>query len=150
MTNLDTIERLNRLIVTTKNGEETLRAAADEAHHPELKQSLLQYSRCFADTARELQEAVRRLGGKPEELATFGNTLHRTWMHLKATALGRDEATILAECEREEDQARECFEQALHEDMPQDVHDLLARHYAETLKHHDEVRALRERAHRLH
>jgi uncharacterized protein (TIGR02284 family) len=144
MTNLDTIERLNRLIVTTKNGESSLRAAAEEAHHAELKQSLLEYSRCFADTARELQEAVRRLGGKPQEIGTFGGTLHRTWMHIKATALGRDERTILDECEREEDEAKLCFEQALHDDMPPEVHDLLARQYQETLRHHDEVRALRD------
>lgn len=145
MTNLDTITLLNRLIVTAKDGESSFHSAADEAHDPELKESLLQYSRYFGESAHELQEVVKRLGGKPQELGTFGNTLHRTWMHLKATALGRNEDAILEECERDEDQAKTELEHALHEEMPPEVHDLLARQYQGTLQHHEEIRALRER-----
>lgn len=58
MSNLDTITLLNRLIVTTKNGEAALRAAASEVHHAELQESLEEYSRFFADAARELQASV--------------------------------------------------------------------------------------------
>lgn len=145
MTNLDTITLLNRLIVTEKDGETSFRAAAEEAHDPDLRESLLRYSRYFAESAHELQEVVKRLGGKPQELGTFANTLHRTWMHLKATALGRDEDAILEECERDEDHAKVELEQALHEDMPAEIHDLVARQYEGTLQHHEQIRALRDR-----
>ena len=74
MSNLDTITLLNRLIVTTKNGEAALRAAASEVHHAELQESLEEYSRFFADAARELQATVEALGGKPKGTGTFDNT----------------------------------------------------------------------------
>lgn len=76
MNTVDTVTILNHLILTSKNGESALRAAADEAWHEELKQSLLEYSRFFGEAARELQEAVRKVGGHPRGLGSFENTLH--------------------------------------------------------------------------
>ena len=102
MNTVDTVTVLNRLILTSKNGESALRAAADEAWHEELKQSLLDYSRFFGTAARELQDAVRQAGGRPRGLGTFGNTLHRTWMHIHAKALGRDERAILDDVEQDD------------------------------------------------
>src|SRR3546814_5541940 len=91
MNTVDTIEVLNKLIVTSKNSERGLCAAAEEAHHTALKQSLFDYARFFGESASELQQAVRQLGGKPKEVGTFAHTVHRTLMHLRVTALGRDE-----------------------------------------------------------
>src|ERR1700758_948362 len=77
MSDLDTITLLNRLIVTSKNGEAALRAAASEAHHDELKRSLMEYSLFFHDAAQEMQDTVKQLGGHPKGIGTFGNTVHR-------------------------------------------------------------------------
>src|SRR3546814_8121498 len=67
-----------------------------------LKQSLFDYARFFGESASELQQAVRQLGGKPKEIGTFAHTVHRTLMHLRVTALGRDEDLILEEAEGDE------------------------------------------------
>jgi uncharacterized protein (TIGR02284 family) len=147
MNSVDTIELLNHLIVTSKNGERGLRAAADEAHHADLKQSLLAYSQFFGDAARELQQAVRELGGHPREIGTFGATLHRTWMHLKVTALGRDEDVILDDVEEDEGRAESRFAEAVREDTPPQIHALLERQYDMTLRHHDAIREWRMRRH---
>jgi len=147
MNSVDTIQMLNRLIVMSKDSEQELRAAAEEAHHADLKQSLLEYSRSFADAARDMQDAVRRLGGEPREIGTFAHTVHRAWMHLKVTALGRDEDVILDDVEDEERAAEARLAEALHEETPPDVHALLERHYARALKHHDAIREWRLRIH---
>lgn len=146
MNPVDTVTILNRLIATTKNGESALRAAADEAWHEELRQSLTDYSRFFAESARELQDAVRKVGGHPRGLGTFGNTVHRAWLHIHSKMLGRDEDAILDDVERDESEADLVYADALHDwDVPPEVHDLIERQAQEARRRHDEIRALRER-----
>ena len=146
MNTVDTVTILNRLIITSKNGESALRAAADEAWHEELRQSLTEYSHFFAESARELQDAVRKVGGKPRGLGTFGNTLHRTWMHIHAKVLGRDEDAILDDVERDESEADRMYADALHDwDVPPEVHALIERQAQEARRRHEEIQALRER-----
>ncbi len=145
MSTLDTITLLNRLIVTTKNGEAALRAAASEVHHAELQESLEEYSRFFADAARELQATVEALGGKPKGTGTFDNTLHRTWLHIKANAYGRDEAVILDTVEADEQEADARYSEALTWSIPPEIHALLERQYEGTHQRHDQIRQLRQK-----
>lgn len=144
MSALDTITLLNRLIVTTKNGEAALRAAASEVYHAELQESLEEYSRYFADAARELQAAVEALGGRPNGTGSFDNTLHRTWLHIKANAYGRDEAVILDAVEADEQEADARYSDALTWSTPSDIHALLERQYQGSQQRHDQIRQLRQ------
>lgn len=146
----DTISLLNRLIVAEKNGEQALRAAAEEAWHAELKQCLLDYSRFFGDAARDLQDSVVELGAVPQARASFDNALHRTWVHLRALAYGRDERVVLDDVERDESQAEALLGEALTLPLPADLRALLARQYEWARRHHDSVHALRERLHTRH
>lgn len=145
MNSVDTLTLLNRLIVTSKNGESTLEAAAQEAHHEELKHSLHDYAQFFHQAAEELQAAARRLGGDPPTRATFDNALHRTVLHLRALAYGRDEKTILDEAEMEESLADELYADVENWDLPQDVRAMVMRQAEMARRHHDEVHALRDR-----
>ncbi|GAC1631509.1 MAG: PA2169 family four-helix-bundle protein [Nevskia sp.] len=144
MSSIDTITLLNRLIVTSKNGEAALRAAADEAHHPEIRDSLTEYSRFFADAARELQDAVLELGGRPKGTGTFDNTLHRAWLHIKASAYGRNEAVILDEVESDEQEAEIRFAEALTWQTSPQIHGLLERQYEGVHARHSAIRQMRE------
>ncbi|MEQ1439048.1 PA2169 family four-helix-bundle protein [Fontimonas sp. SYSU GA230001] len=143
MSTVDTISMLNRLIVTEKNGEACLRAAAEEAHHESLRSALIEYSRFLGESAHELQDVVRGLGGHPREIGSFGNTLHRTWMHLKVTALGRDERVILDEVERDENEAETLLADAVEWDTTPSVHALLERQYEGARRRHQAILGLR-------
>jgi uncharacterized protein (TIGR02284 family) len=147
MNNIDTITMLNRLIVVSKDGENSLRAAAEEAYHPALKASLMSYSRFFAEAASELQHAVTDLGGAPKALGTFGNTLHRTWLHLRSVAQGHNEDVLLEEIADDERVVAESLARAVREETPPAVHDLLERQYEGVLKHYGELREIREKLH---
>src|SRR5581483_3864746 len=151
MSELDTITLLNRLIVTSKNGEEALRAAASEAHHDELKRSLMEYSRFFHDAAHEMQETVLKLGGHPKAVGTFGNTVHRWVLHMKALTEGRNEAVILDSVEDDEREADERFEEAVSRwETPPEVHAMLERQRDEARRRHEAIRDLRLRLDTLH
>ncbi len=147
MNNLDTITMLNRLIVVSKDGESSLRAAAEEAYHPMLKDSLMSYSRFFGEAASELQRAVENLGGAPKALGTFGNTLHRTWLHLRSSAQGHNEDVLLDEIADDERAVAEGLARAVREATPPAVHALLERQYEGVLKHYGEIREIREKLH---
>lgn len=147
MNDLDTITMLNRLIVVSKDGESSLRAAAEEAYHPDLKASLMSYSRFFGHAAAELQHAVTDLGGAPRALGTFGNTLHRTWLHLRSVAQGHNEDVLLEEIEDDERRVAETLARAVREETPPAVHDLLERQYEGVLKHYGELREIRDKLH---
>lgn len=146
------INLLNHLIVTAKNGASSLRAAGDEAHHAELKRSLYEYSQFYASSAAELQEAVRKLGGTPKEIGTFGNTLHRTWMHLKLTALGRDEDELLNEVETEEEEVERRYGEAVHETLQDEadpeMRKLIERQFQTALRHHERIADMHRSIHR--
>jgi len=147
MNKIDTITMLNRLILVSKDGESSLRAAAEEAYHPELKSSLMSYSRFFGEAAHELQHAVQDLGGAPRALGTFGNTLHRTWMHLRSVAQGHDEDVLLEEVAEDERAVAESLARAVREETTPEVHALLERQYEGVLKHYGEIRDIREKLH---
>lgn len=147
MNNIDTITMLNRLIVISKDGESSLRAAAEEAYHPELKDSLMSYSRFFGQAAGDLQKAVLDLGGAPKALGTFGNTLHRTWLHLRSSAQGHNEDVLLDEIASDERVVAESLARAVREDTLPQIHELLERHYEGVLKHYGELREIRQHLH---
>jgi uncharacterized protein (TIGR02284 family) len=145
MSDTDTITLLNQLIVTSKNGEAALRAAASEAHHDELRRSLTEYSQFFHDAAREMQEAVLRLGGHPKGIGTFGNTVHRWVLHMKALTEGRNEAVILDSVESDEREADRHFDDAVeHWQTSPEVHAMLERQRDEARRRHQAIRAMRQ------
>ncbi len=146
----DTVALLNRLIVAEKNGESSLRAAAEEAWHEDLKRSLNAYSRFFGDSAEDLQVVVAALGGTPRGRGSFDNTLHRTWLHLRALALGRDEAAVLDAVEGDEAEAEELLAEALKRTTEPEVREVLERQYQWARRHHDTVHALREQLQTRH
>ena len=144
MNPVDTTTLLNRLIVTSKDGELALRAAAMESHHADVKEALFDYSAFFRDAAVELQSMARKYGQHPREIGTFANTLHRTWMHVRARAVGRDEHVILDDIESDEALADQLYGDAPNWDLPDDVRTLLARQGQEAFRHHQRIRELKE------
>ncbi|MGH9895549.1 MAG: PA2169 family four-helix-bundle protein, partial [bacterium] len=72
--------------------------------------------------------------------------LHRGWLNVKSAITGKDEAAVLAECERGEDVALQHYQDALREDLPSDVRNLIERQYQGVMANHELVRGLRDRA----
>ncbi|MGH8657058.1 MAG: PA2169 family four-helix-bundle protein [Gammaproteobacteria bacterium] len=145
--NDQTISTLNDIIETCKDGEEGFRACAENVEDAELKGLLMERSQRCAESVKELQSEVRRLGGDPDTHGSVSGALHRGWLNVKSAITGKDEAAVLGECERGEDVALQRYQDALRdEDLPSDVHNLIERQYQGVIANHELVRGLRDRA----
>ena len=112
-TNLDdTLDVLNDLLQTSKDGEAGFHACAEDLRDPQLKTAMLEQSRDCAAAADELERIVLELGGKPKDSTSFAGDLHRRWVDLKSLVTGKDEEAVLNECERGEDVAKHRYQAA--------------------------------------
>ena len=135
---------LNDLVETSKDGEKGFRKAAEDAHDAQLKAMFLARAEDCTRGARELQDAVQGLGGKPETGGSMSGALHRGWVDMKSAVTDRSDHEILAECEKGEDVAKKRYHDALEKDLPVDVRALVERQYQGVLQNHDRVRDLRD------
>jgi uncharacterized protein (TIGR02284 family) len=135
---------LNDLVETSKDGEKGFRKAAEDAHDAQLKTMFLSRADDCMRGARELQDTVQALGGKPETGGSMSGALHRGWVDVKSAVTDRSDYDILAECEKGEDVAKKRYHDALEKDLPVDVRAIVERQYQGVLQNHDRVRDLRD------
>ena len=141
----DVIDTLNDLIETCKDGEEGFRTCAEDIKNPELKTMFRTAAAPCAEAAGELRTEVQRLGGKAEKSGSLAGSAHRRWVDIKSAIMGKDDASVLAECERGEDVAKSSYQRALEKELPAEIRAIVERQDQGVLQHHDRVRAL-ERA----
>ena len=146
MNNDEIIHTLNDLIETSKDGEEGFRTCAEDIMGLQLKTLFTERSQRCAAAARELQELVRSLGGKPETDSSFSATLHRRWIDIKSSIMGKDNEAILNECERGEDLALHSYKSALGKDLPAPIRSVVERQFEGVQRNHDQIKVLRDQA----
>jgi uncharacterized protein (TIGR02284 family) len=117
VSNEETIEHLNRLIETCRDGELGYRTAAENVHNTELASVFSEYSKQRGQFIRALQSEVERLGGTAVQSGTAGATLFRGWIHLKAALSGGDGGAIAAACESGEEVAVGAYEMVVNSDV---------------------------------
>jgi len=146
MDNKEVISVLNDLIETSKDGEEGFRTCAEDIKNAELKALFVSRSQACASAAAELQQVVRSLGGDPETSTSVSADLHRRWVDLKSIITGKDEESILNECERGEDVAMKSYKKALSKDLPANIRSIVEKQFEGVQRNHDQVKALRDMA----
>ena len=147
MDNDDVIDTLNKLIDTCKDGEYGFRTSAEHVRSEHLRSVFLERAESCRQGATELQQAVVRCGGKPDEHSSASGTLHRGWLGLKGVLTGDRDQAALNECERGEDAALARYREALKHDLPSDIAEIVQRQYEGVKRNHDQIRSLRD-AHR--
>src|SRR5258707_8783570 len=118
MNNKKIVSTLNDLIETCRDGLNGFKEAAENVKSPDLKNFFTQISNERAKCVQELQLEVRRLGGDAEKSGSTAAALHRVWMDIKGTFTGKDDHTILVECERGEDSAVDAYKDAIKQGLP--------------------------------
>ena len=140
----DEITTLNTLITTlidSVNGYRDAAANIESARFQELFRSNAdERSRVVED----LRAEVRRLGGNPEDDASFLGQAHQRFLDLKAAVTGRDEKAIITEVERGEDYLKNKFETALNADtLSGESRVAVERAYQSVRKGHDQVSSIK-------
>jgi uncharacterized protein (TIGR02284 family) len=147
MTTTKTISAvLNRLIETCRDGEHGFRTAADDVQNPSLRVLFDELSSERTRFISELQDLVRSVGEDPDTTGSIAGAMHRAWINIKSAVSSGDEGSILEECERGEDSAVNEYRQALEQELPPSIRNVVQRQYFAIQQAHDRVRALRDGA----
>lgn len=144
MDNDDVIGTLNDLIETCTDGEYGFRACAGQAKATQLQSLFQRRAADCALAATQLKAHVVQLGGTPETGGSAGGAMHRGWVAVRSTLTTYDDRAVLDECERGEDVALDAYRNALKDELPPRVRELVQLQYEGVKRNHDEVRALRD------
>lgn len=136
------VAHLNRLIETCMDGAEGYRTAAGRVKNSELRTLFESYSQQRHQFVADLQDEVRRRGGQAEDAGSLAGTLHRGWIGLKSLVSGKDDGSVIGECERGEEVAKHAYEEVLKENWPPELTNLLQKHFAAVQEACERIRAL--------
>ena len=146
MNNEKSIDILNDLIETSRDGVEGFRKCAEDGHDPQLKEYFQDRANSCEEAVRTLSEEVRKLGGEPDTGGTTKGALHRLWIDFRTALTEKDNLAVLEECERAEDVALEAYQDALKDEIPENLRSLITQQLEGVKRNHDRVRQLRDEA----
>ena len=149
MNNHEVISVLNNLIETCTRGQNGFRNAAESIQNSEFRRLFNIFSQQRAQFITELQSEVHRLGGEAGKSDEARTATDKTIpFRSAATKVGgiRDEATVIAECQQEEETAVNDYQDALKADLPLDVQYVVKRQYMDIKDAFDRIRILQRAA----
>ena len=138
------ISILNDLIETCRDGQNGFKEAGENVKSPDLKTFLNQIATERAQFVNQLQLEVRTLGGDPQKSGSATAAMHRAWIDIKGTLTGKDDHSILSECERGEDSTVEAYKDALKLDLPPNIRSTVERQFQSIKLVHDRVKQMRD------
>lgn len=134
---------LNHLIETAKDGADGYRAASEDVKDPALKQTFARLATERAQYVRELQPLVAQLGDAPRDSGSAIAAVHRGWINLKSVVTGRDDAAILAECQRGDENATKTYDEAVTAALPAAAVEVVRRQATQIRADYAMVRSLK-------
>ena len=146
MTNNEVIAILHSLIGSCKKGFDAFRNASESVQNSEFRRLFNIFSQQRAQFVKELESETHRLGVHSGEVPERDNTIpFRTSTKVKQTSF-QDEATIVAECQLEEETAVNDYQEALKSDLPLDIQYVVKRQYMDIKDAYDRIRILQRAA----
>jgi uncharacterized protein (TIGR02284 family) len=149
MNNNEVISILHNLIGTCKKGQNVFRGAAEGIQNSEFRRLFNIFSQQRSQFITELQAEVNRLGGdlsKADDTMSLSNNTLPFRTASTRPAGTRDEASVIAECQREEEAAVNDYQEALKADLPLDVQYVVKRQYMDIKDAYDRIRILQRAA----
>lgn len=139
---------MQRVLLSVINSlQDSQKGFADLGEHLKdetLKRYFLAESLKRASFRGDLEEALHQNGVHDiKETGTTAGTLHRVWGDLKAK-LGSGDHGLLETAETGEDEAKKAYADALNQELPLPIRQLLAEQQAHVLASHDFVRNHRD------
>ncbi|WP_128544618.1 ferritin-like domain-containing protein [Larkinella soli] len=107
------LDRLNKLLTRTRDGERGYQEAAENVDDAELKSLFLAQSRQRGEFGLEIASEIRALGGDPDTSTSLAADLHRAWINVKAAVTGNNDKAVVEECKRGDAQALEDYQDIL-------------------------------------
>lgn len=120
----ETVQILNRLLRIANASERGFNLASENVKNRGLSAIFKGYAQHRGQFARTLSAMVRDLGGRPAEGSGLLAALHRGWINIKAAmTIGQPntERVVLDEVSRGEQAARDAYQRALQQSLPEEL-----------------------------
>ena len=144
MSDTSDVTTLNTLIATLIDSVEGYETSARDIRDPALARRFTARAEERRRAVTDLQDAVRRLGGKPEDDGSLAGGAHRVFVNLKQAVTGGDDVAVVNEVERGEDYLKGKFETALNNvDLSADGRAAVQQAWVSVRSGHDEMSQLK-------
>jgi uncharacterized protein (TIGR02284 family) len=141
--NYELEEALKSVINILEDGQKGMAEIGEHLKNETLKRYFLAESLKRANFRGELENELHRHGvADVHETGTVAGALHRTWADIKAK-LGGGDKTLLETAEEGEDAAKNAYKDALDQDLPLPIRQLLTEQQSHILRSHDYIRGHR-------
>ena len=136
---------LRAVINVLEDGQKGMAEIGERLKDETLKRYFLSESLKRASFRGELENVLHRQGvADVHESGTATGKLYRAWAELKAK-LGGGDHTLLETAEQAEDEAKDAYKDALNQDLPLPIRQLLVEQQTQILSSHDFIRERRDR-----
>ena len=136
---------LKDLIEVLRDGQQGFKELGHRLQDADAKRFFLQETQVRAEYAAELENELHHMGVHDVNVsASHSNKGRLFWAEIKAKLTDGDHA-LLSTAEEGEDTAKKAYADALKEDLPLPLRELLDRQQEHILQSHDAVKALRDR-----
>jgi len=136
---------VKEVINVLQDGQKGFAEIGEHLKDEQVKRYFLAESLKRANFRAELENELHRHGVHDvHENGTAAGALHRTWFELKEKLHAADDHSLLASAEQGEDQAKQVYKDALEQELPLPLRQLLAEQNAHILHSHDYVRDHRD------
>lgn len=137
-------QALHSLISTLQDSQKGFADIGEHLKDETLKRYFLAESLKRANFRAELENELHRQGEHDvKETGTTVAAIHRVWGDLKAKLVSGDH-TLLETAEQGEDVAKKAYKDALEQELPLPVHQLVSEQQAHILTSHDYVKHARD------
>jgi uncharacterized protein (TIGR02284 family) len=135
---------LLEVITTLQDGQKGFAEIGEHLKNDTLKRYFLAESLKRASFRADLEAELHRAGVHDvSDSGSATGAIHRTWAELKAH-LGGGDHTLLSSAEAGEDDAKATYKDALEQDLPLPIRQLLTEQQAHILTSHDYVKRHRD------
>ncbi len=136
------IEIVQELIRDCSDARQSYRYAAEHASHQELRAFFSEQSVERGEFASQLEQIAAQEIGQPITGRTSAGAAHRGWAAPKQSG---GDTELLEAIENREGLARTIFEEALQQDLPDNLPEVVARQAEAVKAAHDYLKSMRER-----
>jgi uncharacterized protein (TIGR02284 family) len=142
--NGELVDALKSVINVLEDGQKGMAEIGEHLKDESLKRYFLAESLKRASFRGELENELHRHGvADVHETGTAVGTVQRVWADLKAKFGGGDH-TLLETAEQGEDEAKDAYKDALDQELPLPVRQLLVEQQTHVLSSHDFIRERRD------
>ena len=143
--NENIITILNSLIETLTQGARAFYTATARTQDLYLQSIFRGCAESYQRLREELYRWLAQLTGEAPSKAHDMLSPSSYWVGINTMLVDEDKQMLLTECECIEEQSKTRYQQALHADLPANIHLLLEKHYNEILKNYNIIHELKDK-----